>query len=259
MKPSAAYAAPRLLPLGDAAWTVEFGASIDMTLHARVMGLAGALEELRSSPDLLGVSEWVPSFRSLTVHFDPLLTDADALGATLFRLSGGEVRTLGKGRRWLIPVCFGGDAGPDLDDMATTVGLSAAEVIACIAATVFRVYLLGFMPGFPYMGGLTPELSLPRLATPRKVVPERSLAVTGTMCAIYPWESPGGWRLLGRTPVRLFDPGAQASPALFGPGDEAMWLPIDADTFLRMDEQAARGDLAWEQFQLAADASWPAR
>jgi KipI family sensor histidine kinase inhibitor len=113
------------------------------------------------------------------------------------------------------------------------------------------------MPGFPYMGGLPAELAMPRLATPRLEVPARSLAVTGELCAIYPVASPGGWRLLGRTPLTLFDPRDVAAPALFSPGDEVMWQPIDAESFARLEQEAAQGRLDRDRFRVAPEAPWP--
>ena len=243
---------PRLLPLGDAAWTVEFGDAIDPALHARVMGFARALEQ--AAPP--AVVESVPTFRSCTVHFDPLAEGADVLGDRLLELAASAPEAAIAGRRWRIPVLFGGEAGPDLAALAANCGLTEEAVVARLCATAFRVYMLGFMPGFPYMGGLPEELAMPRLATPRKTVPARSLAVTGTLCAIYPFASPGGWRLLGRTPLNVFDT-RQSSPALFAPGDEVMWQAVDSEAFARMEAADAQGLLAREAFLVAPEAPWP--
>jgi KipI family sensor histidine kinase inhibitor len=243
---------PRLLPLGDAAWTVEFGNTIDPAVHARVMGFARALE----AAALPQVVEWVPTFRSCTVHFDPLAAGADALGTRLLEIAARASPASPVGRRWRIPVLFGGAAGADLAALAAHCGLDEASVVARLCSTPFSVYMLGFMPGFPYMGGLPAELAMPRLATPRKEVPARSLAVTGTLCAIYPFASPGGWRLLGRTPLEVFDV-RLAMPALFAPGDEVMWQAIDEAEFARLESQYAEGRLARERFLVAAGAPWP--
>lgn len=242
----------RLLPLGDAAWTVEFGDAIDPALHARVMGFARALD----AAALPGVIEAVPTFRSCTVHFDPLADGADTLGVRLLEIAAFAPAAALAGRRWRIPVLFGDEAGPDLADMAAHCGRSERDVAETMTACVFRVYMLGFMPGFPYMGGLPDTLAMPRLATPRKTVPARSLAVTGTLCAVYPFASPGGWRLLGRTPVELFD-ARLASPALFAPGDEVMWQAVDAAEFARIETEDAAGRLDRAQFLVAAEAPWP--
>ena len=243
---------PRLLPLGEAAWTVEFGDGIDPSLHARVMGFARALE----TAALPGVIEWVPTFRSCTVHFDPLAEGAETLGARLLEIADAAPPAALAGRRWRIPLLFGGEAGPDLAELAAHCGGSEEAVVAAITAGVFRVYMLGFMPGFPYLGGLPEALAMPRLATPRKTVPARSLAVTGTLAAVYPCASPGGWRLLGRTPLEPFDPRLDP-PALFAPGDEVMWQAIDAAAYDRLEAAGAAGTLVREDFLVAPEAPWP--
>ncbi len=239
---------PRFLPLGDAAWTVEFGDGIDIATHGRVIGFVRALSAAKDDGGLHGVIEWVPTFRSVTVFFDPLAIDANALARELAGLVPGGTENLTAGQRWRIPVLFGGEAGPDLPGLASAKGLAPDYIITRMAETVFRVYMLGFMPGFPYMGGLPTELAVPRLDTPRKSVPARTLAVAGTMCAVYPFESPGGWCLLGRVPVDLFFPDQADSPTLFAPGDEVRWAPIDAATFARLDEQRALGRLDLSKF-----------
>jgi KipI family sensor histidine kinase inhibitor len=232
---------PRLLSVGDAAWTVEFGNAIDPAVHGRVLGFCSLLDTLASDGRLAGVVEWVPTFRSVTVHFDPEATEALALRDLLATLAerGGSLSAAGC--RWHIPVCFEGDCAPDLEEVAKSKGLSAAAVVELLTGCVFPVYMLGFLPGFPYLGGVPEALDLPRLANPRKVVPARSIAVAGRMCAAYPWESPGGWRLLGRTPIRLFDPANTRRPALLAPGDEVTWQAIDRATYDRLDRECASG------------------
>ncbi|SDG93316.1 5-oxoprolinase subunit PxpB [Propionivibrio dicarboxylicus] len=236
--------AVRLLPLGDTAWTVEFGDRIDPALHARVIGLLDALETARGRGECGAVVDVVPTYRSLTVHYDPQRGDGEALGRTLVALaqSAGAVRR--EGRRWCIPVCFDDDLAPDLNDLAATKGLTRAAVIEKMTSTCFEVYMIGFMPGFPYMGGLPAELEMPRLASPRKAVPARSVAVAGSMCAVYPWESPGGWRLLGRTPMPMFSAADETAPALLASGDRVMWRAIDRAEFDAMEAAAQRGEIA---------------
>ena len=243
----------RLLPLGDAAWTVEFGSVIDPVLHGRVQGLSDALEGARAAGRLSGVLDVVPTFRSLTVYFDPWVCDGEALGAELLLLARGAGSAQRSGRRWRIPVCFDGDLAPDLDDLAQAKGLSREAVIGLLTGTVFQVYMIGFMPGFPYMGGLPAELEMPRLSSPRKAVPARSLAVAGSMCAVYPWESPGGWRLLGRTPVPMFSAGEEESPSLLSSGDRVSWYAIDRGQYEEMEALAEAGRLLRESLLLEED------
>jgi len=238
--------APRFLPLGDAALTVEFGHAIDPVTHGRVLGFAHALAEMAGSGQLPGVLEWVPTFRSVTVHFDPDQADPARLADILLAVAGQGARFCAQGRRWHIPVCFDPDFAPDLAELAAARQLPEAEVVRLMTETVFTVYMLGFLPGFPYLGGLPEALEMPRLATPRKVVPARSIAVAGRMCAAYPWESPGGWRLLGRTPVRLFDAANPRRPALLAPGDEVCWRAVDRAEYQDIEQRfgAGRFDVA---------------
>ena len=252
----------RLLPLGDTAWTVEFGYTIDPALHARVLGLAHAIEEARiagggSGGALLGaIVDVVPTFRSLTVHYNPLLCDGPRLGEALLQLAVKAGSKPAQGRRWRLPVCFDDEYAPDLAELAQSRGLERQAVIDLVTRTEFRVYLIGFMPGFPYMGGLPAELQMPRLASPRKAVPERSLAVAGEMCAVYPWESPGGWRLLGRTPVPMFA-AAETEPSLLASGDRVCWQAIDRPTYLDMEAAARAGALDRHTLLLATQGDKP--
>jgi KipI family sensor histidine kinase inhibitor len=218
----------KLLPLGDAAWTVEFGHEIDLAHHAQVLQLAERIRAGQGTDAALdGVQDVVPTFRSLTVLFDPLRTDADALGARLLALSAAADAAPLPGRRWRLPVCCDPAFAPDLAEVAVACGLSQDAVVQQLTSAVFRVCMIGFMPGFPYLSGLPPALAMPRLATPRKVVPAQSLAVAGAMCCVYPWESPGGWRLLGRMPLPLFDLQHSEAPAWLAAGDAVRWVAVD--------------------------------
>jgi KipI family sensor histidine kinase inhibitor len=241
---------PRLHALGEAAWIVEFGDSIDEATHARVMGFAPALAEGKARGAWRDVLEWVPAGTTLTVHFtaagaaDVALDAAEALLA-LARAAPALSRP---GRRWRLPVCFDAEFAPDLEDVAAARGLSAPQVIELMTGTAFRVYMLGFQPGFAYMGGLPAALAMARRATPRVMVPQRSLAVAGRMCAVYPWPSPGGWHLLGRTPLALFDAARTAEPAWLRPGDEVHWIAIDRARFDALERDSAAGTMqrdAW--------------
>ena len=233
---------PRLLALGDSAWTLEFGSAIDPAINARVMGLAERVAQARASEPLMAsVTDVVPTFRSLTVHYDPLEADATALGERLRVLAQDGHQAMQPGRLWHLPVCFDADCAPDLPRLAEAKGLNPDEVIHHLLAATFRVYMLGFQPGFPYMGGVPPELHMPRLPAPRQKVPAQSLAVAGEMCAVYPWDSPGGWNLLGRTPVVLFDLRHTERPALLAAGDEVRCHAVDRATHDRLAAEIARG------------------
>lgn len=259
-------AAPRLLPLGDGAWTVEFGQAIDPALNARVMALADRVQAARAADPLLApVLDLVPTFRSLTVHFDPWGADAEALGLRLLALAAettaDRAATPHPGRRWRLPVCFDADFGPDLAALAEATGLAPAQVTALLTGTTLRVYMIGFLPGFPYLGGLPPALARPRLATPRQRVPARSVAVADTMCCVYPWDSPGGWHLLGRTPLPLFDAAHPDGAAWLAAGDLLRWQAVDRATHDRIAQDFAAGTLQRADFLDPADetAAAPAR
>ena len=247
--------APRLLALGDAAWTVEFGQAINASVNARVMGLADKICSIRTAnPLFAAVTDVVPTFRSLTVHFSPQTADADALGNELLALANEAGQQTQDGHHWLLPVCFDPVFAPDLPRLAEAKAMSEAEVIQRLLATAFRVYMIGFLPGFPYMGGLPPELAMPRLASPRQRVPAHSLAVAGEMCAVYPWESPGGWNLLGRTPVQLFDLRHTSQPAMLAAGDWVRWRAVDVAEYEHLLLQSQSGHLARETFLQAEGA-----
>lgn len=240
---------PRLLALGDAAWTLEFGCDISTATNARVTDLADRVAGLRQTEPLFAVvTDLVPTFRSLTVHFDPLATDADSLGKRLLALGQQGGQLVREGHHWRLPVCFDPSFAPDLPRLAETRGLTGSEVIGKLLDADFRVYVIGFQPGFPYMGGLPPELTMPRLASPRQRVPAHSLAVAGEMCAVYPWDSPGGWNLLGRTPVQLFDLRFAEHPALLAVGDQVRWYAVPLAEYERLHQLSQAGQLPRDTF-----------
>jgi len=244
-----ALAPPRLLALGDGAWTVEFGDAIDPALNARVMALRDRLLAARADDPLLApVLDMVPTFRSLTVHFSPAQTDSEALAERLQAMAAQDGQQLKTGRLWRLPACFDPGFALDLPALAQAKGMPDNEVIERLLDTEFRVYMIGFLPGFPYMGGLPPELAMPRLASPRQRVPAHSIAVAGEMCAVYPWESPGGWNLLGRTPVPLFDLNQTEQPAMLAAGDCVRWYAVQTAEYEDLLARCRNGQLARETF-----------
>lgn len=231
----------RLLPLGDAALTVEFGREIDPATHARVLGFAAALDHACAADGLDGVAEYVPTFRSVTVHFDPDKVDRQALAARIGQLAQRSGSATVAGTRWLVPFCCDAEFALDLADVAAAKGMTEQAVLQLVTGTVFQVYMLGFLPGFAFMGGLPPALEMPRLASPRKRVPAGSVAIALRLCGAYPWESPGGWRVLGRTPVPLFDPRVPERPTLLAPGDELQWRAVGRDEYEAIAQSARTG------------------
>ena len=226
----------RFLAAGDRALVVEFGDRIDRALSAEVLRLDASLR----SSGLAGVVETVPTFRSLMVHYDPLVTTRADLEHAIASLLDREPGPRGTGTLWRVPVCYDGEFAPDLAEVAHLTGLSPGEVVALHSGTRYHVYMLGFLPGFPYMGDLPARLALPRRADPRVRVPAGSIAIATTLTAIYPYESPGGWHLIGATPIRLFDP-ERAQPALFAPGDAVQCEPVDRDAFASIKKAVGGG------------------
>jgi KipI family sensor histidine kinase inhibitor len=225
-------ASSRLVPAGDSAVIVEFEDRIDERINAQAIGLASAVESAR----LAGVRDVVPTYRTVAVYFDPLRTDHQALTDLLEREAGAVDGGRRSGPRADgprdIPVCYGGDFGPDLADVAAQARLSEAQVIARHSGTLYRVFMMGFVPGFTYLGTVDPAIATPRRATPRLRVPAGSVGIAGLQTGIYPAETPGGWQLLGRTPLKLFDL-ARANPFLLKPGDTVRFHPITAGDYAR--------------------------
>jgi inhibitor of KinA len=213
---------PLFRPAGDSALLVELGAAIDLALNRRVHALD---RRLAASP-LPGVVETVPAYCSILIHYDPLRLTSASVIAWAQAAAQDLKTTIDEGGRLVeIPTVYGGDSGPDLDYVARAHGLSAADVVRLHSGADYTVYMMGFLPGFAYLGGLPPELATSRLDTPRARVSAGSVGIAGEQTGVYPLDSPGGWRLIGRTAMRLFDP-ANMPPALLCPGDRVRFVPI---------------------------------
>lgn len=216
-------APPRLHALGDAALLCELPAPATLLQQQKIWALA--TEALRWR----GVHEVLPGMNNLTLLFDPAEAEATELEMQVLaawpQLAGATI----EGRRIEIPVRYGGEDGPDLADVAAHTGLSPAEVVRRHSAGDYVVYFLGFLPGFAFMGGLPPELATPRRSEPRVAVPARSVGIGGEQTGIYPLVSPGGWQLIGRTPLELFDP-KNAPPTLLQPGDRVRFVAESIST-----------------------------
>lgn len=230
--------APRATPLevealGDRALRITLGQRIDPAVNRQVHQLAGVLR----TSGLPGLEDLVPAYATLTVHYDPVawsragLAPFKALEAALQKLwRSAATGVLPTPRHVEIPVCYGGDFGPDLGEVAQLCGLTEAELIRRHTAPEYLVYLLGFAPGFSYLGGLDPTIAAPRRGTPRLKVPAGSVGIAGLQTGIYPMATPGGWQIIGRTPRQLFDP-EQEDPCLLKPGDLLRFVPVDEAAF----------------------------
>ena len=212
-------------PVGACGALAVLGSRISETTGARV----AALEQAVHRSSIAGIIETVPAFASLLVRYDPLRTDYDGVSAALYRLAEDiEAEKVQSGRTVEIPICYGGAYGEDLPAVARHAGLSEEEVIRLHSGRTYRIYMLGFLPGFPYLGGLDERLYTPRLPSPRTRIPAGSVGIGGQQTGIYPMESPGGWQLIGRTPLRLFVPGR---PLPYAAGDLIRFVPIGPEEF----------------------------
>lgn len=226
---------PRILPCGDTALTVEFGREIDPVVNTRVLAL-----DARTS-GLAGVVETVPTYRSLLVQYDPVVVDFHGLSEALCDLAADLPDTPREGRLWRIPVVYGGEFGIDLEDTARRHGITPTELIRRHSAPVYRVYMSGFLPGFAYLGGLDQSIATPRRESPRAWTPAGTIAIGGVQALVASIESPSGWHLLGRTPMRNFMLGREPV-FILEPGDRIMFEPIPPERWEALDRAAEAGD-----------------
>lgn len=215
---------PVFRPLGDRALTVEFGQTIDTAVNKAVISLGNRLEA--AAPDWL--IEVVPTYRSLVIVFDPLMIGGTDVEAFVANQRADSSQDAGKQHRWRVPVHYGGDGALDLEALADEKGMSVDDLIALHSGAEYRVFMIGFAPGFTYLGGLPAELHTPRLATPRQFVPAGAIGIGGQQASINSVAGPSGWRFIGETPIKAFDP-QRSSPFLFEPGDVIRFVPVGAD------------------------------
>jgi len=247
MTSEALYAMPRFRRSGDAALTIEVGDGIDADVNARVVDLDRAL----TARALPGIVEIVPTYRTLLVCFDPTLLswhDVEAEIITLWPPAApkGQLR-----RRWTVPVAYGGDNGMDLDWLAQRLDTTTDEIVARHSSAEYRVYMIGFLPGFAYLGGLDPLLHVGRRPEPRLVTPPCSVSIGGQQAAVAPpLPSPSGWHMLGRTPVRSYDPRRAQEPFLFRAGDLLRFHPIGVAEFAALERAADAGEIIAEKEEL---------
>ena len=225
---------PRILPANDSSILIEFGDSIDYLINAQVYALQTAVEH---SNFVDAVIETIPSYRSLLVEYDVgALNYAEIrdLVSVLVERTAAMETTISEPEQATelhqIPVAYGGELGPDLETVAEHAKLDIDEVIAIHSGTDYHVFMLGFAPGFPYLGGMDERIACPRLSTPRTRVPAGSVGIAESQTGVYPNESPGGWQLIGRTPIALFDVDADPPSAML-PGTQVNFVPISHDEY----------------------------
>jgi KipI family sensor histidine kinase inhibitor len=230
----------RVLPAGDTALVIEFGDRIDRELSTLVLSLAQALDAER----IEGVVETVPTFRSLMVHYEPLVLSASSLiariDAQMQKLGSSEIL----GHVWHLPVCYDPRFAIDLDEVAKRTSLSTQQVVERHSGPIYHVYMLGFLPGQAYMGEVAAELALDRLETPRTKIPAGSLAIASRMSCVFPLETPCGWHVIGRCPVPLWDPAHGTS--LLAPADQVRFVPVSMREYETLAARASQGVLRIE-------------
>jgi KipI family sensor histidine kinase inhibitor len=219
--------------VGDRGVLVEYGDAISPEINIKVRAMAMAIAE--EKPD--GIVEVIPTYRSLLIFYDPLVTDLPTLEDVLqFMEKRLDQLEIPPPRTIEIPVSYGGDFGPDIEFVAQAHDMTVEEVIRIHSGAVYQIYMIGFTPGFPFLGGLPEELHTPRLESPRSLVPAGSVGIANNQTGMYPVASPGGWRLIGRTPFKLFDP-SKENPFLYSAGDMIKYVPISEEEYHRIQSE----------------------
>lgn len=224
----------RIEPVGDTGVRVGFGEKIDPDMNREIRSF---INELERTP-IPGVVEWVPTYCAVTVYYHPHLIRFGELCRKLREIEENREPVTERDARVVeLPVVYGGEYGPDLENIAQEKGLSPEEVIQIHSDPSYRVYMLGFVPGFPYLGGMSERIATPRLKDPRPRIPVGSVGIAGSQTGVYSLETPGGWRIIGRTPVRLYDP-ERNPPVLLRAGDLVRFRPVSPEVYREMEVES---------------------
>lgn len=219
-------------PCGDSAVTIQVGNTISETVNREVVALVQALQ----TKQLPGISEIVPSYCAVCIHYDPMLLSYEQLINALQQLDVVTYHKQTDDQRIVeIPVCYGGVFGPDLNFVAQHNGLTEEEVIQRHSSGLYLVYMLGFLPGFAYMGGMDNSIACPRLPTPRTKIPAGSVGIAGAQTGVYPLDSPGGWQLIGRTPLKMFAIDGEQAHFTLSAGDYVRFVPITEERYSELE------------------------
>lgn len=228
---------PRALPCGDSGVTIEFGDRIDENINDEVLALDRALGDVTID----GLIETVPTYRSLTIHYDPVVTSFEVITERALALVEGSQASPKRRRLLKIPVCYEGAFGVDLDEVAATLRLDREEVVVRHCGAKYRVFMLGFQPGFAYLGGLDPLLALPRRPAPRSGAKAGTISIAAGQCAVHAIDGPSGWHWIGRTPAETYQPGAASQFAL-EPGDIVTFIPFAAARWAELRAASRAGE-----------------
>jgi inhibitor of KinA len=232
----AAY--PRFLDAGETALVVEFGDTVDPAINARVLALDAAL---RANPPR-GAREFVPTYRSLMIHYDPLEIERGELIRIARQAMAAAPVSAAEGATWILPCCYEAPFAEDLDEAARLLKLKRDELVTLHAAATLRVYMYGFTPGQLYLGGLPDALAISRRPEPRPPHPAGAVLIAGGLCVVAPFVMPTGWYVLGATPERLYAP-ERENPFFIQPGDNLRFEPVDTVTFRALEQRTARGEV----------------
>lgn len=227
-----------ILTAGDSSLLIQFGNEISPEINQRIK----ATVQLMREQHIEGVLDVIPAFCSLLINYDPRVISYSEITKRMRKLLKVEMKAEDEKKKvFEIPVCYGGKYGPDLAYIAEHAGMTEEEVIALHSSKDYLIYMLGFLPGFCYLGGLDERLHTPRLATPRIKIDAGSVGIGGSQTGIYPMDSPGGWQLMGMTPVKTYDPEREV-PILVEAGDYIRFVPVDEEEYLRIKELVERGE-----------------
>ena len=224
-----------ILNLGDAALYCDFGKEVNQNVNLNVISYFKHLQELVKENSIEGITNLTPSYNKLIISFDLEIINSSKIVDFLKSIDFSKLNISKNNKNWTIPICYNLDL--DLDKMSKTLKIEKEEIINIHLNTNFFIYMVGFVPGHPFMGDLSSKLFLNRLKTPRVKVPAGSVGIVEKFCNIYPYESPGGWNILGRTPIKLFDTKNEINPCLLSPGDTVKFRAISNDEFEKLQNE----------------------
>lgn len=221
---------------GDRGLRIQLGDSISKETNERIRSLSALLEKENNS----GIIEWIPTYTAITIYYDPVQTTYEDLKARMiFLYKGLSDIAIPPAEIITIPVCYGGTYGPDIEHVAAENQLTEEEVIKIHSERDYLIYMMGFAPGFPYLGGMSKKIATPRLASPRTKIPAGSVGIAGSQTGVYPLESPGGWQIIGRTPLNLYDPESE-TPILLRTGNYVRFKPITEKEYDNIAQEVSR-------------------